>query len=66
MEMFDWLMAPQHILDVLRFASVRPGVLSVIMDGQLLMLMCCAGSWDSPDTVSSCTYHAFMVQSAIL
>ena len=51
MEMSGWLMAPHHIPDVLRFALVRPGALSAITCGELVMPVCCAGSWDSPDTV---------------
>ena len=31
---------------------MRPGALSAITCGQLLMLMWYADSWDSPDTVS--------------
>ena len=51
MEMSGWLMAPHHILDVWRFASVRPGALSVITCGELVMPVWCADSWDSPDSV---------------
>ena len=65
MEMSGLLMALQHILDVWRFVSVRLGAPSVIARGHLLMPMCCAGSWDSPDTVSpvQCTYHVILIGS---
>ena len=48
---FGWL-EELTILAVWRFALVRPGALSAITCGQLLMLMWYADSWDSPDTVS--------------
>ena len=44
---------------------MRLGALSVITRGHPLMPMCCAGSWDSPDTVSpvQCTYHVTLIGS---
>ena len=51
MEMSGWLMAPHHILDVWRFASVRPGALSVTTCGELVMPAWCADNLDSPDSV---------------
>jgi len=50
MQMSDW--SVQWLTQVVwRFASLRPGALSVITCGQMTMQTLYADSWDSPGTV---------------